>query len=60
MPTLSDMKRLPAELRRRNRRLGWALAVMVVAISLWTFWPVHHGWIYPEDTTYAFPHWMKK
>ncbi|HWG38374.1 MAG TPA: hypothetical protein VN690_11715 [Terriglobales bacterium] len=45
--------------RRRNRRLGWAIAFLALASALWTPYAAHHGWIYPEETTFAFPHWMK-
>lgn len=53
------MKQLSPPLRRRNRRLGWAIACLALAILLWTPWAVRHGWIYPEETTFAFPHWTK-
>jgi hypothetical protein len=60
MPAPLHPDEFPQPLRRRNRRLGLLLAAFALATALWTFWPVHHGWIYPEDTSYAFPHWMKK
>ncbi|MGH9393138.1 MAG: hypothetical protein ACRD1E_03145 [Terriglobales bacterium] len=47
------------QIRRRNRRLGWAIALLALACALWTPYAAHHGWIYPEETTFAFPHWMK-
>lgn len=60
MPTVAELKRLPRHTRRRNAWLGWAIAAAVLAIMMLTFIPVHHGWIYPADTTYSFPKWMKK
>lgn len=50
---------VPEHTRRRNRRLGWAIAFLALASALWTPYAAHHGWIYPEETTFAFPHWMK-
>jgi len=50
---------LSPQLRRRNRRLGWLFALLVIAGALWSPWAVHHGWIYPEETTFAWPHWNK-
>ena len=58
MPSLAELKQLPPDLRRRNRRLGWLITVIAVACLLWSHWAVVHGWIYPESATYAFPHWM--
>ncbi|HUX68733.1 MAG TPA: hypothetical protein VMV31_14705 [Terriglobales bacterium] len=59
MPSTADLKQLPAQVRRRNRRLGWALFFLALASALTTPYAAHHGWIYPEETTFAFPHWLK-
>lgn len=56
----AELKKLSPEVRRRNRRLGWAVAVLAIACALWSTRAVRNGWIYPQDTTYSFPHWMKK
>ncbi|MGH9466936.1 MAG: hypothetical protein ACRD1Y_06235 [Terriglobales bacterium] len=60
MPTVAELKQLPRRVRRRNAWLGWAIAVVAAAIMVLTVIPVHHGWIFPKQTTYAFPKWMKK
>ncbi|MGH9477061.1 MAG: hypothetical protein ACRD1C_12125 [Terriglobales bacterium] len=60
MPSVAELKQLPRGLRRRNAWLGWAITVVVIAITLLTLYPVRHGWIFPQDTTYAFPKWMTK
>lgn len=59
MPTLAEMKQLPASTRRRNRRLAWFITVLALLSAAWTPWAVRHGWIYPEETTFSFPHWSK-
>ncbi|HET9784619.1 MAG TPA: hypothetical protein VFP94_06635 [Terriglobales bacterium] len=59
MPSTTELKQLSPQVRRRNRRLGWALFFLALAAMLWTPYAAHHGWIYPEDTTFAFPHWIK-
>ncbi|MGH9518492.1 MAG: hypothetical protein ACRD2D_02545 [Terriglobales bacterium] len=51
---------LSPQLRRRNRRLAWIIAFFAIASAAWTPYAVHHGWIYPEETTFAFPHWGHK
>ena len=55
----AQLKQLSPGVRRRNRRLGWILAFLALACALWTPWAARHGWIYPEDTKFAFPHWIK-
>ncbi|MGH9487513.1 MAG: hypothetical protein ACRD04_07975 [Terriglobales bacterium] len=60
MPTVSEFKTLPRPVRHRNAWLGWGIAVAAIVIMLLTWYPVHRGWIYPENTTYSFPKWMKK
>ena len=57
--SLPSRTTLSPELRRRNRRLGWMLAALALACALWTPIAAHRGWIYPEETTFAFPHWLK-
>lgn len=59
MPSTAELKQLPPRTRRRNRRLGWALFFLALATMLWTPYAAHHGWIYPEETTFSFPHWIK-
>lgn len=54
-----DMKRLSPRMRRRNRRLGLLLAAVALACALFAPWAVHRGWIYPQETTFAFPQWMR-
>ena len=60
MATLAEMKQLPPQLRRRNRRLGLAITFLVLMGALWSVWAVRRGWIYPQDPSYSFPQWMKK
>ncbi len=59
MDRTAELKQLLPSVRRRNRRLGWALAFLALFSALWTPWAARHGWIYPEETTFAFPHWIK-
>ncbi|MGH9481459.1 MAG: hypothetical protein ACRD1L_05150 [Terriglobales bacterium] len=59
MPGLAELKRLPAAIRRRNRRLAWVIVVVALLSAAFAPWAVRHGWIYPEETTFAFPHWSK-
>ena len=59
MPSTAALKQLPPQVRRRNRRLGWALFFLALASALTTPYAAHHGWIYPEETTFAFPQWLK-
>lgn len=59
MATPPQMPPPGSPLRRRNLRLGWLLAFLALACAAWTPWAVRRGWIYPEETTFAFPHWMK-
>lgn len=59
MPSVAELKQLPPHLRRRNRRLGWAVTLLVLICALWSVHAVRQGWIYPQDPTYTFPHWMK-
>jgi len=59
MLTHADLKQLTPQLRRRNRRLGWAIAILALASAACAPYAVTHGWIYPQETTFAFPHWIK-
>ena len=59
MDATADLKQLPGHLRRRNRRLAWIITAAALACALSSYWAVTHGWIYPEETTFAFPSWMK-
>lgn len=59
MPSTAELKRLSPRVRRRNRRLGWALFFLALASMLWTPYAARHGWIYPQDTTFTLPHWLK-
>lgn len=55
---MAHLEPLPARLRRRNRRLAWAITLLALASLAATPWAVRRGWIYPEETTFAFPHWV--
>lgn len=59
VPLTAELKQLSPQVRRRNRRWGLALLALTLACAVWTSWAARHGWIYPEETTFSFPHWIK-
>jgi hypothetical protein len=59
MPSLAETHPTPPRLRRRNLRLAWTLAFLALASAAFAPFAVRHGWIYPQETTFAFPHWIK-